>query len=626
MLNRRLPQTAVRSVESAGELRARLQWVLLLFVAAELLIPKLLLIGHAKRLILFEIDWTDVPWLVAQDIVISLLVLGGLYALQRQRSYLASFGGLLVSATLLFFLMVDMRVRQMWLKPIDISLMRYARAHFGTLSSDADYFLDVSAGSDSSFALTLTLLLGLHLCLGVTLVALGRSRPPARLPHALLILAPLATLALAVVGPAYSYQLQRNPITSIALDLVRVAEHDHDELRRRAAAFDQPARPLGPRRRPRQRLATAARFESLIVYVLESFRSKDLALDDPSLPTPAPTLRRLAAEGLLVHTQVSVPHSTKSHFSIFTGRYPYPGIEIREASGRHASLVRSLREQQSASTIALSTAYLPFENMDGLLEGLGFEQRVQLGGRAASPDGVRATGLRLIDEALYEELTDHLPARPFVVAFFPVAAHIPYDYPGKSDPASSTHEDYLKSVTYADAILEHLMQRLAEGGHLDDTLVVITGDHGESFGEHGSVGHASSLYGDETLVPTVFWSNDGRLRSDSTIDGRQIDIAPTVADLMGLVDATLPVQGESLLRHSARPAYGATFFDRVALSLVEGGQKFVFEPATGSVTRFDLASDPNEQTPLVVPADQARMIAARVQAFDAYSRLAFGEP
>ena len=69
-------------------------------------------------------------------------------------------------------------------------------------------------------------------------------------------------------------------------------------------------------------------------------------------------------------------------------------------------------------------------------------------------------------------------------------------------------------------MLEPFLAGLRERKLLDDTLVVIVGDHGESFGEHGSYVHNNSLYEEETTVPLIFWSVDGRLRHDETLIGQ----------------------------------------------------------------------------------------------------------
>jgi arylsulfatase A-like enzyme len=158
---------------------------------------------------------------------------------------------------------------------------------------------------------------------------------------------------------------------------------------------------------------------------------------------------------------------------------------------------------------------------------------------------------------------------------------------------------------------------------LNDTLVVLVGDHGEAFGEHGVFVHNSTVHEEEVVVPLVFWSADGRLRHSGVVEGRQIDVAPTILDLFGLTDDATLVQGDSLLRAAGRAVYLSTFFDDLALGLVEAGLKYVYEPATDEIRAYDLTADPDEARPRVVHGEQKRDIVRRLRAFQAYQRETF---
>ncbi len=94
---------------------------------------------------------------------------------------------------------------------------------------------------------------------------------------------------------------------------------------------------------------------------------------------------------------------------------------------------------------------------------------------------------------------------------------------------------YDNSIHWTDSVLEILFEHLAELGHLDDTLIVVTSDHGEAFGEHGSEGHARNVYRESTEVPFLL-SFPFRLEPGVVIEHRvrNIDVWPTVLDLIGL--------------------------------------------------------------------------------------------
>ena len=214
--------------------------------------------------------------------------------------------------------------------------------------------------------------------------------------------------------------------------------------------------------------------------------------------------------------------------------------------------------------------------------------------------------------------------RPFVSCVINLGAHYPYGYPGKPPTDGEGLQAYERVLAHADAQLGDFVAELSAAGVLDaETLLVLVGDHGESFGEHGSFVHNNSLYEEEVTVPLIFWSADGRLRHDAPLVAQQIDVAPTVADLLGLEDGAWRVQGRSLLREGGAPIYLTTFFEGVGQALIEGSTKYLYEPDSGRLVEFDLAADPAEERPTEVEGATRAAVVRRLQAFRAYQRAAF---
>ncbi len=121
---------------------------------------------------------------------------------------------------------------------------------------------------------------------------------------------------------------------------------------------------------------------------------------------------------------------------------------------------------------------------------------------------------------------------------------------------------YDGEVTYHDRHFGRFVARLAELGILDETLFVVTSDHGEEFFERGSVGHGHSLYQELLHVPLI-------LRSPNHIPaGRRlgqvcslVDIAPTLLEATGL-EIPEAMEGRSLMPdlRGAPPPMGAAAF------------------------------------------------------------------
>jgi len=171
---------------------------------------------------------------------------------------------------------------------------------------------------------------------------------------------------------------------------------------------------------------------------------------------------------------------------------------------------------------------------------------------------------------------------------------------------------YYGEVSYHDEQLGLFLEALRERGLLDDTLLVVTNDHGEELYDHGRLGHGHSLY-EELLraplllrYPPVFEA--GRRVSDIV---EAVDLAPTileVLDLRPLSDADgislLPLlRGEPI----QRPTYAISEFLEGRRSLRVANWKL--ERSSGdSVKLFDLDADPGEQTNLADTRPIARRL------------------
>jgi arylsulfatase A-like enzyme len=122
-------------------------------------------------------------------------------------------------------------------------------------------------------------------------------------------------------------------------------------------------------------------------------------------------------------------------------------------------------------------------------------------------------------------------------------------------PNALTPEDREQMVAQYDAeILWHdsqvgaLLDGLRQAGRLDDTLVVLTADHGEAFGEHGLWAHGTGLFEEIVHIPLIVWrsgSAAGQPRRVASPVSLQ-DVAPTLSQLaLGKTPASF--EGESLL-------------------------------------------------------------------------------
>ncbi|OGD11233.1 MAG: hypothetical protein A2Y86_08495 [Candidatus Aminicenantes bacterium RBG_13_62_12] len=185
----------------------------------------------------------------------------------------------------------------------------------------------------------------------------------------------------------------------------------------------------------------------------------------------------------------------------------------------------------------------------------------------------------------------------------PYAPPEPYASRFKTDP-------YSGEVAYVDAELGKLLDEVAKGEGLANTLVVLTGDHGEALGEHGETGHGYFAYNTTIRIPLIIAGPGTKaLRVKETVS--HVDIFPTVCEVLGL-DKPLSLQGESLAPYfkgkavKARPVY----FESLEANLNRGwaplrgiiaaGKKFIDSPIP---ELYDLDKDFGEATNMASGTD-----------------------
>jgi arylsulfatase A-like enzyme len=187
---------------------------------------------------------------------------------------------------------------------------------------------------------------------------------------------------------------------------------------------------------------------------------------------------------------------------------------------------------------------------------------------------------------------------------------------------------YDDCIAFLDDQLGRLLDQLQGQGLLDNTLVIITSDHGEAFGYHGIFGHGGSLYLDEIAVPLVILSPSVPKARVVAEPVSLCDLPATIVDQLGLA-AGSPFPGHSLaalwqstpgqspptttaafseLAHATafRPQTGVSGRG-LQMSLVAFGRHYVRD-GTGTEQLYDLVRDPFETINLMTSAEGGQMV------------------
>jgi arylsulfatase len=171
---------------------------------------------------------------------------------------------------------------------------------------------------------------------------------------------------------------------------------------------------------------------------------------------------------------------------------------------------------------------------------------------------------------------------------------------------------YDDEVLYSDRCFGQLLEKLKELGVYDNTLIVVTADHGEAFLEHDDVKHRASLYQELLHVPLII--KGPGIRGGRRMDqlAASVDIAPTVLEALGVSGAS-SMSGRSLYGALARggrlpAALGlAEIPAQNGYALRDGKLKLIL--ARGRSELYDLSQDPGERHDLAAahPEEVARL-------------------
>ena len=197
--------------------------------------------------------------------------------------------------------------------------------------------------------------------------------------------------------------------------------------------------------------------------------------------------------------------------------------------------------------------------------------------------------------------------------------HAPY-VPPPEYASRYAGRPYDAEVAWTDALVGRLVDALRASGRLDDTLLIVTSDHGEGLGDHGEQTHGYFVYESTLRVPLVL--RGPGVKAGTRLEGvaRTIDLLPTILELTASAAPASPVTGHSLaaaLRGEGRlpddPAFAEsllplTHFGWSDLRVVRDGRwKYILAPRP---ELYDLDRDPGERENLVA-AQTARAEAMR---------------
>lgn len=336
---------------------------------------------------------------------------------------------------------------------------------------------------------------------------------------------------------------------------------------------------------------------NILLLVLDTVRAWNLGLYGYGRRT-TPLLQQWAAKGALFQrTLAAAPWTMLSHASMFTGRYPTDLSVTWETryDGAYPTLAEALQHAGYA-TAGFAGNYQNVGRGSGLAQGfLHYEDypfapiqllrstslcfrilrldrvRALLGRRRSIPllpaVDVNKRFLRWLDGHgerpwfaflnYFEAHGPYLPPVPWDTIYMGHAdppvdrywANLQGAYPAPPVPLRDLAEEmdaYDGAISYLDQQVDSLLRSLGARSQLENTIVVVTADHGELFGEHGVISHGNSLFLPVLHVPLLIIA-PGRVPAGAQVPSLASlrDLPATLLELAGVPNSGLP--GHSLV-------------------------------------------------------------------------------
>lgn len=385
------------------------------------------------------------------------------------------------------------------------------------------------------------------------------------------------------------------------------------------------------------RRINAPRGPNILIILVDALRYDHLGCYGYKRDT-SPNIDKLAQEGIIFENAYShAPWTKPSVASFFTSLYAntHGTINAEDVLPDGALTIAEIFKNRGYSTLSFigGNVYIG--------EKFNFRQ-----GFNAFIDIKRIKAAKLTDKFL--SLIPKLRKRKFFAYIHYMDTHLPYNKnrhnylftekkekvffklgrssvqsirkPDVANKLSIEDKRYLASlydgqIRYIDKHVERIISALKNNNMLNDTVVIVTADHGEEFWEHNNLEHGHSLYNELIRVPLIMAGNDLKHSKIKTQSGL-IDFLPTVLDMANIKKDGYNLEGASLFDNlngkgggSEKPIFAmGTLYGDEKYCLIDNNKKLIVNtrdekgkwPLYGYRNRsvhelYDLSRDPDEQ-------------------------------
>lgn len=360
---------------------------------------------------------------------------------------------------------------------------------------------------------------------------------------------------------------------------------------------------------PTSKRVTRSRQKANVVFILLESTGSEYIFDTTKYADgkmPMPYLYSLSKKSLYFAKHFASNNSSpRSIFSIFSGLYESPEIRFfsmeRKLNVPH--LVDFLGKDYARFLVTPADLnwYFPkaWFNNRGFRELEDFGKLKFIREYKAGPTAVRDE-MKTVDYFIKRLKSEK---KPYMAVYYTFVGHWPYPDLGKEhrliEPHSS-RDRYINNLFTQDKLVERIVRALEDAHQMENTVLVVVGDHGEAFYQHpGNRVHSGASFNENIMAPLLIYSP--KLIAPRTIDSPSVhaDIVPTLLEVLGVAFNPTQFQGASALTGEFAREFIFTFGNENTLTAVSrASKKMQLLRTVGRCQAFDLMKDPKEQNAL----------------------------
>ncbi|MBT5855983.1 sulfatase-like hydrolase/transferase [bacterium] len=350
----------------------------------------------------------------------------------------------------------------------------------------------------------------------------------------------------------------------------------------------------------------------VFLIIVESLNASALGASSPKGVAYTPYMNTLNKRAMSVEPfYANSVQTAKGHFATLFAVTPsmrgkaftrYPDLRIK-------SIGSALQENGYGTSIFAAHHDKGFDNTAGFLSrDRGFDRFDIVEPWLSKKERAQKMKWGVEDKVFFRRFFDYLadwnqttPSSPKFVVLTTIANHFPFNsmsddrklvYPD----ASGIRQNYANSVRLVDEGIKVFFEELDRRGLAEDSIVIITGDHSFPMGEHGNY-HLEAGYHDESFRIPFFLYWKGKVAPKRIARAHsQLDIAPTILDLLSINPGPNTLQGRSIIDKKAaqHPIYLVQPYSGKHLSIIQWPYKYRYFSKTGQEYFYHLEEDPME--------------------------------